>query len=123
MLSDPIAALATPAGRSAIAVVRLSGEGAFSIARAVAPAFEPIPRMARLVTFVAGDGTAVDRGLCIAFPVPHSYTGEDVVEFSCHGGLVAPARLLEALYAAGARPAAPGEFTRRAVLNGRLDLI
>ena len=123
MLSDPIAALATPAGRSAIAVVRLSGEGAFSIARAVAPAFEPIPRMARLVTFVAGDGTAVDRGLCIAFPGPHSYTGEDVVEFSCHGGLVAPARLLEALYAAGARPAAPGEFTRRAVLNGRLDLI
>jgi tRNA modification GTPase len=61
--------------------------------------------------------------LYTTFPRPHSYTGEDLVELSCHGGLLVPARLLAALHAAGARPAAPGEFTRRAVLNGKLDLV
>ncbi|HEU5050007.1 MAG TPA: tRNA uridine-5-carboxymethylaminomethyl(34) synthesis GTPase MnmE [Gemmatimonadales bacterium] len=123
MLSDPIAALATPPGRSAVAVVRLSGEGALAIAARIVPAFRPEPRLAQLATFVSADGTPLDRGLYTVFPAPHSYTGDDLVEFSCHGGLVAPARLLEALHAAGARPAAPGEFTRRAVLNGRLDLL
>jgi tRNA modification GTPase len=123
MLSDPIAALATPPGRSAIAVVRLSGDGVFGIAAQVVPSFRPEPRLAQLATFVAGDGTPIDRGLYTVFPAPHSYTGDDTVEFSCHGGLLAPLRLLEALHAAGARAAAPGEFTRRAVLNGRLDLL
>ena len=123
MLSDPIAALATPPGRSAIAVVRLSGDGAFDIAARVVPGFRIEPRVAQLASFVAADGAAIDRGLYTVFPAPASYTGEDSVEFSCHGGLLVPARMLEALYAAGARPAAPGEFTRRAVLNGRLDLL
>jgi tRNA modification GTPase len=124
MLSDPIAALATPAGRSAIAVVRLSGEGAFAIAGQVIEGFERHPpRLSRLATFHRADGSIVDRGLYVVFPGPTSYTGEDMVEFSTHGGLVAPAALLGALYAAGARAAAPGEFTRRAVLNGKLDLI
>lgn len=123
MLDDPIAALATPPGRSALAVVRLSGRGAFEIASRVVPGFVPRPRLATLARFHAADGSEVDRGLCTAFPAPHSYTGDDTVEFSCHGGLVAPVALLDALYAAGARPAAPGEFTRRAVLNGRLDLV
>jgi tRNA modification GTPase len=123
MLSDPIAALATPPGRSAIAVVRLSGDGAFAVAARVVSAFEPVPRMAQLATFVAADGDTIDRGLYTAFPALASYTGEDTVEFSCHGGLLAPLRLLDALHAAGARPAAPGEFTRRAVMNGRLDLL
>ena len=123
MLSDPIAALATPPGRSAIAVVRLSGDGAFDVAARVVPGFRIEPRVAQLASFVAADGAAIDRGLYTVFPAPASYTGEDSVEFSCHGGLLVPARMLEALYAAGARPAAPGEFTRRAVLNGRLDLL
>ena len=123
MLADPIAALATPPGRSALAVVRLSGEGAFAVAARVVAGFRPEARLARLAPFRAADGSLIDRGICIAFPAPHSYTGEDTVELTCHGGLVAPARLLEALYAAGARPAAPGEFTRRAVLNGRLDVV
>ncbi len=123
MLSDPIAALATPPGRSAIAVVRLSGDGAFDVAARVVPAFRPAPRLAQLAAFVASDGAPIDRGIVTVFPAPHSYTGEDTVEFSCHGGLLAPLRLLEALHAAGARAAAPGEFTRRAVLNGRLDLL
>lgn len=123
MLSDPIVALATPPGRSALALVRLSGEGAFAVAARVIPSFAALPRTAQLAEFVAGDGSPIDRGIYTVFPSPHSYTGDDTVEFSCHGGLVAPARLLEALHAAGARPAAPGEFTRRAVLNGRLDLV
>ena len=123
MLADPIAALATPPGRSALAVVRLSGEGAFDVAARVVAGFRADARLARLAAFRAADGSLIDRGICIAFPAPHSYTGEDTVELTCHGGLVAPARLLEALYAAGARPAAPGEFTRRAVLNGRLDVV
>ena len=124
MLSDPIAALATPAGRSAVAVVRLSGTGAFEIARRVIPAFRIEPqRTARLARFVASDSTPIDRGLYLAFPGPASYTGEDLVEFTCHGGLVAPTQLLDALYVAGARPAFAGEFTRRAVLNGKMDLV
>jgi len=124
MLSDPIAALATPPGRSALAVVRLSGRGAFEIAARVVPTFtsEP-PRTAHLANFVDGDGTLIDRGLYTVFPGPHSYSGEDLVEFSCHGGFVVPVRLLSALVAAGARPALPGEFTRRAVLHGRMDLL
>lgn len=124
MLSDPIAALATPPGRSALAVVRLSGQGALDVAARVVEGFDPTrPRAATLAVFRDADGQAVDRGLYTVFPAPASYTGEDLVEFSCHGGLLAPARVLAALQAAGARPAAAGEFTRRAVLNGKLDLL
>jgi tRNA modification GTPase len=124
MLSDPIAALATPPGRSALAVVRLSGAGAFEVAARVIVGFgvRP-PRTATLATFRDASGEAIDRGLYTVFPAPASYTGEDMVELSCHGGLLAPTRLLAALHAAGARPAAPGEFTRRAVMNGKLDLV
>ncbi len=124
MLSDPIAALATPPGRSALAVVRLSGRGAFEIAARVVPTLtsEP-PRTARLANFIASDGTLIDQGLYTVFPGPNSYTGEDLVEFSCHGGFVVPVRLVSALLAAGARAALPGEFTRRAVLHGRIDLL
>ena len=124
MLTDPIAALATPPGRSALAVIRLSGRGAFEVAARVVPSFSATPaRTAQLASFVDDGGTLIDRGLYTAFPNPHSYTGEDLVEFSCHGGLVVPVRLLAALLAAGARAALPGEFTRRAVLNGRMDLL
>ncbi|HET8633421.1 MAG TPA: tRNA uridine-5-carboxymethylaminomethyl(34) synthesis GTPase MnmE [Gemmatimonadales bacterium] len=123
MLSSPIAALATPPGRSALAVVRLAGRGAFEIAARVVKGFRPEPRLARLATFVDAAGHPIDRGIYLVFPAPHSFSGDDTVEFTCHGGLTAPVQLLAALYAAGARPAAPGEFTRRAVLNGRMDLL
>ncbi len=124
MLSDPIAALATPPGRSAVAVVRLSGTGAFAVAARVIDGFRPHPpRQATLAAFHGPDGEPIDRGLYTVFPAPHSYTGEDLVELSCHGGLLAPARVLAALHAAGARPAAAGEFTRRAVMHGKLDLV
>jgi tRNA modification GTPase len=124
MMTDPIAALATPPGRSALAVVRLSGRGAFEVAARVVQGFTEFPpRTVHLASFVDGNGTPIDRGLYTVFPHPHSYSGEDLVEFSCHGGLVVPVRLLSALLAAGARAALPGEFTRRAVLNGRMDLL
>ncbi len=124
MFSDPIVALATPVGRSALAVIRLSGAGAFEVAGRVIRNFRLAPpREARLATFLDGDGAPIDRGLYLVFPGPRSETGEDVVEFQCHGGHVVPARLQSALEAAGARPALAGEFTRRAVLNGKLDLI
>jgi tRNA modification GTPase len=124
MLSDPIVALATPPGRSALAIVRVSGTGAFDVARKVIPGFSPKPaRRATLAGFYGEDGRLIDRGIYTAYPGPHSYTGEDLIELSCHGGLEVPSRLLAALHAAGGRPAAPGEFTRRAVLNGKLDLV
>lgn len=125
MLTDPIAALATPPGRSAIAVIRLSGSGAFTIAEQVVhQSLDTLPdRTATLLPLFSAAGAEVDRGLVTVFRAPHSYTGHDLVEFSCHGGLLAPAQLLAALHAAGARPAVAGEFTRRAVLNGKLDLL
>jgi tRNA modification GTPase len=124
MLSDPIAAMATPPGRAALALIRVSGQGALEIAARVITNFRPEPaRQATLATFRTEDGAVIDRGLYTVFPGPHSYTGEDMVELSCHGGVLVPGRLLAALHAGGARPAAPGEFTRRAVLNGKLDLV
>lgn len=124
MLSDPIAALATPPGRSALAVVRVTGSGAFEVAARVIRGFtaDP-PRVARLAVFLAADGRPVDQGLYLAFRGPQSETGQDVVELHTHGGLLVPAQVLAALHAAGARPARPGEFTRRAVLAGKLDLL
>jgi tRNA modification GTPase len=124
MLSDPIVALATVPGRSALAVIRLSGNGAFEVAERVIAGFRRKPaRLATLATFRDAAGESIDRGIYTVFPGPGSYTGDDLVELSCHGGLQVPARLLAALQAAGARPAAAGEFTRRAVLNGKLDLV
>ncbi len=123
MLGDVIVALATPPGRSALAIVRLAGPGAFEVAATVVRGFRPEPRLAQLATFHDANNHPIDRGLYTAFPAPASYSGEDTVEFSCHGGLVAPERLLAALITAGARQAAAGEFTRRAVLNSRMDLV
>jgi tRNA modification GTPase len=107
-------------------VVRVSGSGALLVAGRVVLG-DPLDRLpsrtAHLATFHSADGTAIDQGLVTVFRAPQSYTGEDLVELSCHGGLLAPAQVLAALMAAGARPAAPGEFTRRALLNGKLDLL
>jgi len=116
VLSDPIAALATPPGRSAVAVVRLSGVGALEVAARVVDGFAALcPRVATLVAFREADGELIDRGLVTLFPAPHSYTGDDLVEFSCHGGLLAPARLLAAnadpIEVGGVAVAAPRDTT------------
>jgi tRNA modification GTPase len=118
---DTIAAIATPAGRGGIAVVRVSGPGAPNIARALIGAL-PAPRRARLAAFRDANGDTIDEGLALFFPAPHSYTGEAVVELHGHGGPVVMHALLTACLDAGARLAEPGEFTRRAFLEGRLDL-
>jgi len=125
VLSDPIVALATPPGRSAVALIRLSGRGAFDVAaRALHPFHPDPPRTVRRVHVVhPATGAPVDDALAACFRGPRSYTGEDLVELSTHGGLLVPAAAVAALVAAGARPARPGEFTRRAVLNGKLDLL
>lgn len=122
---DTIAAIATAPGRGAIAIVRLSGRDATEIAgRVIRGLDRQTPRVAHLVAVHhPTDGTLLDEALVTIFHRPHSYTGEDVVELSVHGGAVVPPLVLGALITAGARQALPGEFTRRAVMNGRMDLL
>ena len=122
---DTIAAIATAPGRGAIAIVRMSGRQAFDIASRVIPGVElHAPRVAHLASVRhPTEGTLLDEALVTLFLHPHSYTGEDVVEISAHGGALVPVLVLGALIAAGARQALPGEFTRRAVANGRMDLL
>jgi len=121
---DTIAAVATPAGRGAVALVRLSGERAFAVAERVV---RPWPIPDRVATLCAvrepAGGALLDRALVTAFAGTRSYTGEPLVEIATHGGVVVPAAVLAALVAAGAREALPGEFTRRAVLHGKLDVV
>lgn len=127
-LVDTIVAQATPPGFGAVAVVRLSGPGALDIAGRLmgrdAGAMDGWEsRSSRLCTLVRpGSGETLDRALVSVFRAPRSYTGEDVVEFSTHGGYAIPAGVAAACVALGAREAVAGEFTRRAYLNGRLDL-
>ena len=118
---DTIAAVATPPGRGGIGVVRVSGPRARDIAAQVAGKV-PAPRHATRVDFRASDGATIDQGLALFFPAPHSYTGEDVLEMQGHGGPVVMRELLRRCVELGARVAQPGEFTRRAFINDRLDL-
>jgi tRNA modification GTPase len=118
---DTIAAIATAPGRGAIGVVRLSGPGIAKVAAAVLGRL-PEPRLATLCSFRDARGELVDEGIALYFPAPHSYTGEPVLELQGHGGVMVMQALLSACLDAGARLAEPGEFTRRAFLEGKLDL-
>jgi tRNA modification GTPase len=118
---DTIAALATPAGTAAIALIRISGDDTLRLAREVFGEAPP-PRSVRHADYRGRDGTLVDEVLFTFFAGPNSYTGEDALEISCHGNPFIAQRLLEDLFGRGCRPAEPGEFTRRAFLNGRMDL-
>lgn len=121
---DTIVALSSATGRSAIALVRLSGTSAFSIAQKLVRPWPLVPRQAVLCrVHNPVDQGLIDQSLVVSFPAPRSYTGEDTVEFSTHGGHAVPVALVDALLQSGAREAQPGEFTRRAVLNGKLDLV
>jgi tRNA modification GTPase len=119
--SDTITAPATPAGRGGVCIVRISGPRALELAGAVAGALPP-PRHAALRAVRDASGEVLDRGLVLVFPGPDSFTGEDVVEFHLHGSPVLATLLLRYLVSLGAREAGPGEFTRRAYINGRMDL-
>ena len=122
---QPIAAIATAPGRGAVGIVRVSGAAVRDVIAGVC-ARDLKPREATYLPFLAADGSAIDQGLAIHFPGPHSFTGEDVLELQAHGGPVVLqlllARCLEAGAAAGLRVAEPGEFTERAFLNDKIDL-
>ena len=123
---DTIAAVSTAPGLGAIAVVRLSGPDASSVALRLLPALEvmPDPRYATLAEIRdPDDASTIDRVVITYFARPESYTGEDMVELSCHGGWLIPRLVLDACLRAGAREAERGEFTRRAYLRGKLDLV
>lgn len=119
--SPTIAAVATAPGRGGIGVIRLSGRNLLPLAEQLAGK-TPAPRFATLATFRDAEGQAIDHGLLLYFPAPHSFTGEDVIELQGHGGPVVLRLLLARCLDLGARLAEPGEFTRRAFLNGKLDL-
>ena len=125
---DIIAAIATGHSPTAIGIVRVSGEGCFACCDRVFRAFngspfsQQTPRNMVFGEMLDAQGRVIDQGLAVRFPGPRSYTGEDSAEFHCHGSPVVLRELLGALFAAGARQAKAGEFTRRAFLNGRLDL-
>lgn len=122
--SRTIAALATVPGRGALAIVRISGSETAAIAERL---LRPVPQQARRVSRVQVidpvDGSVLDDAMATLFLAPASFTGEDLLEITTHGGYRAPTSVLAAAIRAGARQAAPGEFTRRAVLNGKLDLL
>lgn len=121
-MTDTIAAIATPFGEGAIALLRLSGPQALQMARAIfRGANEFTPRLAHFGAIHDG-ARKLDEVLLTVFPTPASYTGEDVVEIACHGGVLISRRILELLLENGARSAQPGEFTQRAYLNGKMDL-
>jgi tRNA modification GTPase len=124
--TSPIAAIATAPGRGGIGVVRASGRNLGPLIEALFPGTSLAPRHATYLPFKAADGEVIDQGIALYFKAPHSYTGEDVLELQGHGGPIVLqmvlARVLEAGAQAGLRLAEPGEFTRRAFLNDKLDL-
>ena len=127
-MSHTIAAISTPAGAAGLGVVRLSGDDAIAVAQRVFRSADPTRPLSALKGYTAAYGHVFDADgdaddcVALVFRAPHSYTGEDVVELSCHGGRYILQRVLRACFAAGAKPAEAGEFTRRAFLNGKMDL-
>jgi tRNA modification GTPase len=120
--ADIIAAIATPPGRGGIGVIRISGKPLTNLAKIILGKL-PKPRSACLSKFVDTNGQVIDQGIALYFPAPNSYTGEDVLELQGHGGPAVMNLLLSQCLLAGARLAQPGEFTLRAYLNNKIDLI
>ncbi|MBC8478826.1 MAG: tRNA uridine-5-carboxymethylaminomethyl(34) synthesis GTPase MnmE, partial [FCB group bacterium] len=121
---DRIAALATPPGPGALAVIRISGENLSGLIPQLTGQNSLAPRYALYTSILSPvDGETLDKGIVTFFNSPHSFTGEDVIEISCHGGEHIPRSILSALYASGVRPANPGEFSFRAFINGKIDLV
>lgn len=122
MYSDTICAVATANGIGSIAIIRLSGEEAVEIAQKLTKRSSFSPRHATLSDIYDADSTLIDEAIVIYFKAPYSFTAEDVVEIQCHGGFVVAQSILRATMAHGARMANPGEFSKRAFFNGRIDL-
>lgn len=119
---DTIAAVATAPGKAGIGIVRISGNQSRRIAETLCGRCPP-PRYATFSTFYARDATVIDQGLTLFFPAPASFTGEDILEIHAHGSPIVLDMILETVIACGARLAEPGEFSQRAFLNGKLDLV
>ncbi len=125
LAEDTIAAISTPPGEGAIAVIRISGPAALAIAERLFTRANPMsPLLERILHFgcFRNHEGKLDKGMAVVFRGPRSYTGEDMAEFHCHGGVLVASRVLEAVLRADARAAEPGEFTRRAFVNGKMDL-
>jgi len=121
-MSDTIVAIATASGVGSISIVRLSGKNAISISKSIAPKASFRPRHCDLTALHGKDGEVIDYAIVIYFQNPHSFTGEDIVEFQCHGGMIVTRDILDCAISNGARIAEPGEFSKRAFLNGKIDL-
>ncbi len=120
--NETIAAIATPPGRGGLGIVRVSGNLSSSIFSSLT-GHMPEPRIAKFVSFTLSDKTIIDKGIALFFKAPASYTGEDVMECHAHGSRIVLGMLLEEIVSLGARLALPGEFTERAFLNNKIDLV
>ena len=118
---DTIAAIATPPGTGGVSIIRISGSAALAIATRIS-GITPPPRRATLAHIHDASGDTLDQALLLYYPAPHSYTGEDILEIQGHGGVAVTQAVLAAVLDAGARLAEPGEYSRRAYLNGKIDL-
>jgi len=122
MSSDTISAIATANGIGSIAIIRISGDDALQITKTLTHNKNIKPRYATLTTIYDSEDTLIDEAIVIYFKSPHSFTAEHVVEIQCHGGFIVAQSILKATLQAGARLATPGEFSKRAFFNGRIDL-
>ena len=121
-MRDTIAAIATAHGVSSISIIRISGADAYPIAQKISLRETIPPRQALLTTLYNYHNDLIDQAIMIYFAAPKSFTGEDIVEFQCHGGVIVAQEVLDTVTARGARLAEPGEFSKRAFLNGKIDL-
>ena len=121
--TDTIVAQATPQGRGALSIVRVSGPRAHAIGAAISKRWPSRPRLAVLTEMRDAEDRTLDQAIVVRYDAPASFTGEDAFEITAHGGIVVPTTVVAAALAAGARMALPGEFTRRALLNGKLDIL
>ena len=121
-MHNTIAAIATAHGVSSISIIRVSGDAALEIAHKISHLENIIPRHAHLTSLYNFNNELIDHAIMIYFAAPHSFTGEEIVEFQCHGGMIVAQEILDTIISHGVRLAEPGEFSKRAFLNGKIDL-
>ncbi len=121
-MHNSIAAIATAHGVSSISIIRVSGEAALPIAQKISKLQNITPRYAHLTSLYTAQDALIDQAIMIYFAAPHSFTGEEIVEFQCHGGMIVAQEILDTITSYGVRLAQPGEFSKRAFLNGKIDL-
>ena len=121
-MHNSIAAIATAHGVSSISIIRVSGDAALEIAHKISHLENITPRHAHLTSLYNFNNELIDHAIMIYFAAPHSFTGEEIVEFQCHGGMIVAQEILDTITSYGVRLAEPGEFSKRAFLNGKIDL-